>query len=150
RFNVFVRGGRFLVEEVALFANDAAAQRGLDQFRVAEAFAHAGTTFAAGPLAAGAGRQRPEGGHAVAERWHKIAERGAASGNHHRAVVGRHGAFAMQPQRFASRLPDDAVMATIPDALGFAAERAYEPLGNELAVRFGPTDGEVMASEIFR
>ena len=51
--NVFVSSGRFLVEEVALFADDATTEAGLGEFSHAKPFAHAKPSFAASPLAAG-------------------------------------------------------------------------------------------------
>src|SRR6266496_83770 len=48
--NVFVSGGRFLVEQVALFANHAAAEWCLREFAHPEAFAHAEPGFAPRPF----------------------------------------------------------------------------------------------------
>src|SRR5437016_4354389 len=63
--HVLVSGGRFLVEQVALFTDDAATDSGLREFCNAEAFAHAKSSVAACPLAAGTVCQRPRVAFAI-------------------------------------------------------------------------------------
>src|SRR5258708_40124594 len=57
--DVFVSGGRFLVEQVALFADHPATQRRLQQLLHAEAFAHPLPSIASSPLAPRTVSQRP-------------------------------------------------------------------------------------------
>src|SRR6476661_2324743 len=49
--NVLVSGWRFLIEQVALFADYPATEAGLREFSNTEAFAHAKSCFTARPLA---------------------------------------------------------------------------------------------------
>ena len=43
----------------------------------------------------------------------------------------------------------DTVVATIPEALRFSAERHNKATSDELAIGLGPTDGGVVATEVF-
>src|SRR6266496_5735577 len=63
--DVLVGGGRFLVEQVALFADDATTDPSLRKFSNAEALAHANSGFAARPLAAYTMCQRPSMAFAI-------------------------------------------------------------------------------------
>src|SRR6266568_5035204 len=75
--NVFIRGRRFLVEQVTLFANHAASERRLREFAHAEALAHPLAGIAARPLATGTVSQRPSVTLAIARRLHEVAQRAA-------------------------------------------------------------------------
>ena len=98
--DVFVGGGSLFVEQIALFADDPAAQRRLGQLVRAEAFAHAQAGFAPRPLAAGTVSQRPGVAFAIAEWLDEVAERTARTRDDHRLAFGRHGTFAVNPDNF--------------------------------------------------
>src|ERR1051325_6162000 len=72
--DVFVGGGRFFVEQLALFADHAATERGLDEFAHGEAFAHARAAFAARPLATGAVCEGPRVAFAIARWLHEVTQ----------------------------------------------------------------------------
>ena len=71
--NVFVSGGRFFVEQVAIFADDAATERRLSEFAHAEPFAHPLPRIAARPFATRTVSERPRVAFAITSRLHEIA-----------------------------------------------------------------------------
>src|SRR5207244_9320937 len=95
--DVFVGGGRFFVEQVALFADHPATQRRLHQLVQAEAFAHPLTSIAARPLAPSAVSQRPGMALTVTDWFYDVAQRTARPWDHDELRIRRDRAFAVKP-----------------------------------------------------
>src|ERR1041385_3381179 len=98
--NLFVSGGCFLVEQVAVFANHAAAEWRLHEFAHTEAFTHAQSGFAACPLATCTVSQRPGVAFAITSRLHEIAQRAARTRDDDEVTVGSHCTSAVKPNNF--------------------------------------------------
>src|ERR1041385_4503039 len=95
--DVFVGGGRFCVEQVALFANHAAAEWRLREFAHPEAFAHAQPSFAACPLATRAVSERPRMAFATAKWLDEVAQRATGTRDGNEVSVGSHCTSAVNP-----------------------------------------------------
>ncbi len=147
--NIFVGGGRFFVEQIALFADDAATQSSLREFADAETFAHALASITARPLATRTVCQRPRVALTVTSRLDDIAQRAARTRDHNKVAVSCDCAFAVNPHNLTVTLvTSDAVVATVPDTFGFRAELGSKPPGNKRAIRLRPTYGGIVAIEI--
>src|SRR5712691_101057 len=126
--DVFVSGGRFFVEQVALFADHPATQRRLHQLVHAEAFAHPLTSIAACPLAPRTVSQRPGVALTVTDRFYDVAQRTTRAWDHAKVTVGSNCTFTVNPTHF---MAGDAVVATVPEAFGFCTERGNETMRDE-------------------
>src|SRR5262249_51659413 len=117
RFYVLVCRRCFFVEQIALFADDAATEAGLGEFSNTEAFAHAKPSFAAGPLTTSAVSERQGMTFAIAGGLHEIAQRATRASDYDEVTLDSDGPFAVEPNSFITVvLTGDAVVATLPKA----------------------------------
>ena len=72
--NVFVRGRRFFVEQISIFADHATTQRRLREFAYTETFAHPLPCIAARPLATRTVSQRPGVTFAITDWFQEVTQ----------------------------------------------------------------------------
>ena len=80
-----------------------------------------------------------------------MAERTTRTRDHHGFLIGDDSSLPVNPNGFPFEFPrSDAVVAAIPERVGFRSECLSETLGQELAVDLGPAHSQVMTLQVSR